>query len=93
VNPSSWLGRAGLLAKGVLYGVVGHAARGVVFGLIGVFLVRAALHYDAQEAVGIDGALRKLAQQPSGPWLLCCVAAGLLAYALFCGVQARDRDV
>ena len=77
----------------IAVGVVGHAARGVVFGLIGVFLLKAAVEYDPSEAVGIDGALRKLAQQPSGPWLLGLVAAGLLAYALFCGVQARYREV
>jgi hypothetical protein len=44
-------------------GVFGFAARGVVFSLIGVFLVRAAIQYDPKEAIGVDGALRKLAQQ------------------------------
>ena len=77
----------------IAVGVVGHAARGVVFGLIGLFLVKAAVQYDPTEAVGIDGALRTLTQQPYGPWLLGLVAAGLLAYALFCGVQARYREV
>ncbi|MBA2474718.1 MAG: DUF1206 domain-containing protein [Actinobacteria bacterium] len=72
-------------------GVVGHAARGVVFGLIGLFLVRAAYRYDSKEAIGLDGALRKLAQASYGSWLLGLVAAGLVAYALFCFVQARYR--
>lgn len=74
-------------------GVVGHAARGVVFGLIGVFLLRAAWQYDPQEAIGVDGALRKLAQGPYGMLALGAVAAGLLAYAAFCFVQARYRRV
>src|SRR5262249_29404391 len=69
-------------------GVVGHVARGVVFGLIGIFLAQAALDYDPQKAIGIDGALAKLAHQPEGPWLLGAVAAGLVAYALYCGVEA-----
>ncbi len=74
-------------------GVVGHTARGVVFALIGVFFVRAAIQYDSKEAIGLDGALRKLAQAPYGSWLLGLVAAGLLAYALFAFVEARYRDV
>ena len=77
----------------IVVGVVGHAARGVVFGLIGLFLVKAAWEYDPQEAVGIDGALRTLAEQPYGQVLLAAVAAGLFAYGLFCLVQARYRDV
>lgn len=77
----------------IVVGVVGHAARAVVFGLIGAFLVKAALEYDSEEAIGIDGALRKLAQQPYGEVLLGAVAAGLVAYAVYCLVQARYREV
>ena len=65
----------------------------LVFSLIGIFLCKAALEYDAQEAIGVDGALQKLAGQAYGPWLLGLTAAGLLAYALFCLVDARYRDV
>jgi len=72
-------------------GVIGYAARGVVFALIGFFLTKAALEYDPDEAIGIDGALRKLADQTYGTWLLGLVAAGLLAYAVFSLVQARYR--
>jgi hypothetical protein len=74
-------------------GVVGHIARGIVFGLVGVFLTKAAVEYDPDEAVGIDGALAKLAHQDYGAWLLGLVAVGLLAYAVFCLVQARYRRV
>jgi Domain of Unknown Function (DUF1206) len=74
-------------------GVFGFAARGVVFGLIGVFLVRAAIQYDPKEAIGLDGALRKLARQAYGEWLLGLVAAGLLAYAVYCLVEARYRKI
>ena len=77
----------------IAVGVVGHAARGIVFALIGVFLLRAAWQYDPQEAIGIDGALGKVADAPHGPLLLGVVAAGLLAYAAFCAVQARYRRV
>jgi hypothetical protein len=74
-------------------GVAGHIARGVVFGLVGVFLVRAAWQYDPKEAIGLDGALAKLAHASYGQVLLGVTAGGLLAYALFCLVQARYRDV
>jgi hypothetical protein len=74
-------------------GVIGHAARGFVFLLIGFFVVRAAWEYDPKEAVGLDGALAKLAHAEYGPLLLGMTAAGLLAYALFCFVQARYRRV
>jgi Domain of Unknown Function (DUF1206) len=77
----------------IVVGVVGHAARAVVFGLIGVFLVKAAWEYDPSEAIGLDGALRKLAQQSYGELWLGLAAGGLLAYALFCLVQARYRRV
>ena len=74
-------------------GVMGHAARGVVFVMVGFFLIKAAIEYDPDEAVGIDGALAKLADQAYGTWLLAAVALGLLAYAVFCLVQARYRWV
>jgi Domain of Unknown Function (DUF1206) len=77
----------------VASGVTGHIARGVVFGLVGVFLGRAAIEYDPSEAVGIDGALAKLAHQPFGPLLLGAVAAGLVAYAVYCLVEARYRRI
>jgi hypothetical protein len=74
-------------------GVFGFGARGVVFALIGIFVVSAAWDYDPKKAIGLDGALADLARQAYGDWLLGVVAAGLLAFALFCLVQARYREV
>jgi uncharacterized protein DUF1206 len=79
-----WGGRAGL---------VGHLARAVVFTLIGIFVIKAALEYDPNEAIGLDGALQKLADATYGPYLLGLTAAGLVCYALYCLVDARYRDV
>jgi hypothetical protein len=76
----------------VAVGVVGHLARALVFTLIGFFITRAAIEYDASEAVGLDGALAKVAKQPFGPVLLGLVAAGLLAFGAFCFVQARHGE-
>ena len=72
-------------------GKCGYMALGVVFALIGWFLVSAAVHSDANRAHGLDGALRTLAEQSYGPWLLAIVAVGLAAYGAFMLVEARYR--
>ena len=77
----------------VWFGVFGHAARGVVFTMVGFFVTKAAIEYAPDEAIGVDGALAKLADETYGTWLLSAVAFGLLAYGLFCLVQARYRRV
>lgn len=74
-------------------GTTGLLARMVVFGMIGGFLVRAAVEYDPQEAIGLDGALQKLVDGSYGPVLLGIVALGLLCYGLYCFVEARYRRV
>lgn len=81
------------LKWGTRLGVAGLLARMVVFGLVGAFLIKAAVEYDPSNAIGIDGALQKLVHQSYGPWLLGVTAAGLIAYGLFCLVEARYREV
>jgi len=79
-EPRRWVERLGRM---------GLAARGVVFALIGVFLIQAALQQDAGAAVGLGGALNRLAEQPFGEILLGVVAAGLCTYGLFSFIEAR----
>jgi hypothetical protein len=74
-------------------GVAGHVARAVVFSMIGIFITKAAVQYNPNDAIGFDGALQKLANGSYGPYLLGLTAAGLLCYGLFCFVDARYRDV
>ncbi len=74
-------------------GVVGYVARAVVVVLIGWFVFQAALDFDATEAVGVDGALKRLALRPHGPGLLTAVAAGLAAFGLYSFVEAGYRRV
>jgi len=64
-----WLGR---------FGVGGFVARGVVLGLSGWFLIRAAVQFDPSDAVGLDGALRRLADLTYGRVLLVVVSVGLI---------------
>jgi hypothetical protein len=87
----NWRGGGEPRKWGTRAGVVGLLARLVVFGLIGAFLIKAAVDYAPKEALGLDGALQKLAHQTYGSWLLGLTAAGLFAYAAFCLVDARYR--
>jgi hypothetical protein len=89
-----WVARSGAAQTwGGRAGVIGHVARFVVFGLVGWFALKAAHDYDPQDAVGLDGALQRLAHESYGQFLLGVTAAGLVAYAIYCFVDARYRDV
>jgi hypothetical protein len=74
-------------------GTVGMVARMAVWTMIGVFLVAAAHRHDPGEAVGIDGALKRLAEHSYGPLLLSIVACGLCAYGLYSFAEARYRRI
>jgi hypothetical protein len=74
-------------------GSFGHLARMVVFGLVGVFLIKAAIDYNPNKAIGLDGALAKLGHAAYGPFLLAIVAAGLLAFGAYSLSDARYRRI
>src|SRR5215217_4524119 len=74
-------------------GVFGHLARMVVFVLIGYFLIRAAIDYNPDKAVSLDGALTAVGQASYGPVLLGIVAAGLVGFAAYSIADARYRRV
>lgn len=74
-------------------GVIGHLARMVSFGLIGIFVIKAAVDYAPSNAVGLDGALEKLARESYGTFLLGVVAAGLIAFGIFSVAEARYRRI
>ena len=74
-------------------GVGGFLARMVVFTLIGYFLIKAALDFDPDKAITIDGALAHLGQSSYGPLLLGLVAAGLVCFGAYSIVDARFRKV
>ena len=48
---------------------------------------------EAAEAIGLDGALRKVATQTYGSILLGVVASGFLAFALYSVSDARYRRI
>jgi hypothetical protein len=75
----------------------GSAGRALVYLLVGGFLIRAALQFDPNEGVGLDGALQEIAGTPAGPFLLALVALGLVLYAGLMAIvavhgQLRDMD-
>jgi hypothetical protein len=74
-------------------GQAGLVAKGVAVVLIGVLVVIAAVRFRPDEAAGLDVALKTLAAQPFGPYLLAAVALGLAAYGVFCFFDARYHRV
>ena len=62
-----------------------------MMGLIGFFLIRAAVNFNPDEAQGLDGALRKVADTTIGATLVVAVGIGLLLYGTFCLLSAPRR--
>lgn len=72
-----------------LLGVAGLCALAVVTATVAWFLAKAAYDFHGSNAVGIGGALARLAHADYGPALLGAVAAGLILFAVFDLFQAR----
>lgn len=73
-------------------GRFGLAARGLTFVIIGGFFMQAAIRSDPDEAEGLGGALQTLLEQPFGAVLLGVVAAGFIAYAVYCWSRVAYRS-
>jgi len=73
--PFEWLSRAGFIARGVIYGIIGVLALKLALGAGG-------------KATNQQGALKTIAHQPFGKLLLTLVAIGLGGYALWRFVRA-----
>lgn len=69
-------------------GRFGTIARGIVFGLVGFFIAVAAWQANPGHAQGFSGALKYLAQQPYGLYLLLVVALGLIAFGIYSFMNA-----
>ena len=67
-GPFGWLARPGLVARGVVYGVIGILAIKLAVGSGG-------------KATNQQGALQTIVRQPFGKILLIAMAIGLVSYA------------
>lgn len=72
-------------------GRFGYAARSIVFAISGIFFLVAAAQYDPNDAKGISGSLRELAEHGWGRVLLWATALGLFAFGVFCLAESRYR--
>lgn len=86
------LGKGQLRFVGIL-GIFSFTARAIIFCLVGYFFISAAIHYNADEAIGIDGALAILAQTYYGKTLLFITAAGLVCHGVLSLYEARFRRI
>jgi hypothetical protein len=74
-------------------GSVGEIGRGLGIGSVGVFLLRAAVTYDASQATGLDGALRRMATERWGTVVVVVIGIGFAAYGVFCLLTFTHREL
>jgi hypothetical protein len=71
----------------------GVAVRGGLLATLGVFLLRAALSHDPNDAAGSRESMVRLGGLIEGRWFLAFIAAGVLAYAVDQAVHAFYRRI
>lgn len=74
-------------------GVLSFTARALIFALMGYFFITAAIDYNPNEAIGMDGALIKLAQSYFGKTLLFVTATGLVCHGILAFYEAKYRRI
>lgn len=74
-------------------GMAGYMAKGTAYAIAGILVVMAAVNYDPEKARGLDAALKTLAGNSWGVWLLGLIALGIAAFGVYCIAQARYRKV
>jgi hypothetical protein len=73
----------------VALGRFGMLARGVIFAIVGWFILQAGLHHDPSKVQGFDGAFLYLLTKPFGHVVLGIVALGFVALGLHSLACAR----
>lgn len=72
-------------------GILSFTARSLLLALVGYFFISAAINYNPEDAVGLDGALATLAESYYGKTLLFITAVGLFAHGVLSLYEARFR--
>jgi hypothetical protein len=81
---------SGNVERGVVaLGVWGYVSKGIALAIVGVLFIAAAATTDADQAGGLDSALKALLKLPLGPWVVGVVGAGFIAYGIYSMVRAR----
>jgi len=83
----------GQLRTITILGVLSFTARAIIFCLVGYFFISAAINYNPDEVIGIDGALAILAQTYYGKTILFITAAGLVCHGILSLYEARFRRI
>ncbi|WP_250036900.1 DUF1206 domain-containing protein [Paractinoplanes maris] len=74
-------------------GMAGYMAKGTAYAIAGVLVVVAAVKYDPEKARGLDAALKTLAGNSWGVWVLGLIALGIACFGVYCIAQAKYRKV
>ncbi len=75
----------------ITVGIISFLARSLLMALIGYFFMTAAINYDPQEVIGLDGALTTLARQTYGKIILFFTAFGLICHGILSILEAKFR--
>lgn len=70
-------------------GMAGYVTKGIALALVGLLFIVAGLLKSPSQALGLDGALKTLREQPFGTTLLTVVALGLISYGLYSFARAK----
>jgi hypothetical protein len=74
-------------------GVAGYTSKGVAYAIAGLLVITAAVNYDPEKARGLDAALKTLAGNSWGVWLLALIGLGIAAFGVYCIAQAKYRKI
>lgn len=77
----------------VVLGVLSFTARALLFAIMGYFFIAAAIEYNPNEAIGIDGALLILAQSRFGKSILFVTAIGLICHGILSLYESKYRRI
>lgn len=72
----------------VLVGKIGLVSRSIIFLLIGIFIVKAAWHYNPEEAFSTGEVLKYLMEVPLGAVIVVVLSLGLMCFGVFSILQA-----
>lgn len=72
-------------------GFLSFLSRALIYAMMGYFFIWAAINYNPDEAIGIDGALWLLSQTYYGKTILFVTAAGLICHGILSLYEAKYR--